>query len=58
MMIRTFKASMATLPMTLGLAGCGSVEVSKYRDQKPPFDLRTYFDGSDRRLGHVPGARW
>lgn len=55
MMTRTFKASVATLLMTLGLAGCGSVEVSKYQDQKPQLDLRTYFNGTIDAWGMFQG---
>jgi hypothetical protein len=30
----------------LGLAGCATVDVSTYRDEKPVFDLATYFTGT------------
>lgn len=30
----------------LTLAGCGSVDISKYAAQEPALDLRTYFDGT------------
>ncbi|MCB1888205.1 MAG: DUF3833 domain-containing protein [Rhodocyclaceae bacterium] len=30
----------------VGLAGCGSIDVSQYAAQTPTLDLRTYFDGT------------
>jgi hypothetical protein len=30
----------------LGLAGCSSVDIEKYRSEKPVLDLREYFDGT------------
>ncbi len=30
----------------LGLAGCGSVDIDKYRDETPVLELRDYFDGT------------
>ena len=35
----------ATCAAVLLLAGCASVEVADYRDQRPLLDLRQYFDG-------------
>ncbi|MCX8005087.1 MAG: DUF3833 domain-containing protein [Burkholderiaceae bacterium] len=32
------------------LAACASVDVASYRDEKPPLDLRRYFDGT--LVGH------
>lgn len=32
--------------LLLALAGCGSVPVERYRDEKPVLDLRRYFDGT------------
>ena len=34
------------LAMTLLLAGCGTIPVETYRDEKPVLDLRRYFDGT------------
>ena len=34
------------LAMSLLLAGCGSIPVETYRDEKPALDLRRYFDGT------------
>lgn len=34
------------LGMVLLLAGCGSIPVETYRDEKPALDLRRYFDGT------------
>jgi hypothetical protein len=34
------------LAMSLLLAGCGSIPVEIYRDEKPALDLRRYFDGT------------
>ena len=30
----------------IGLAGCASVDVAKYRAEQPALDLRTYFNGT------------
>lgn len=30
----------------MSLTACGSIDVDKYRDQKPVLDLRTYFNGT------------
>ncbi len=30
----------------LALAGCGSVDIDKYANEKPELDLRTYFNGT------------
>jgi len=34
------------LAMALLLAGCGTIPVETYRDEKPALDLRRYFDGT------------
>ena len=39
-----FKAMLTLLLMLL--AGCGSVPVEQYRDERPALDLRRYFDGT------------
>ncbi len=36
----------ALVLMLFVLAGCGSVPVEKYRDERPVLDLRRYFDGT------------
>jgi hypothetical protein len=38
------------LPLVLLLAGCASIDPSVYSSEKPPLDLRRYFDG--RLEGH------
>lgn len=67
------KAAFAVLvALTLGLLGCSSVTVDRYRDQRPTLDLRTYFNGTldawgmfqgrsgdvQRRFHVVIDARW
>ena len=67
------KAAFAVLvALTLGLLGCSSVTVDRYRDQRPALDLRTYFNGTldawgmfqgrsgdvQRRFHVVIDARW
>lgn len=62
----------ALIALTLGLMGCSSVTVDRYRDQRPTLDLRTYFNGTldawgmfqgrsgdvQRRFHVVIDARW
>lgn len=62
----------AIIALTLGLVGCSSVTVDRYRDQRPTLDLRTYFNGTldawgmfqgragdvQRRFHVVIDARW
>ena len=55
MMTRTFKVFFLSLLFALGVAGCGSVEVSKYKDQKPELDLRTYLNGTIDAWGMFQG---
>lgn len=40
-----FPKTMLTLLLML-LAGCGSVPVEQYRDERPALDLQRYFDGT------------
>jgi len=69
----TSKSAFATLlALTLGLLGCSSVEVERYREQRPALDLKTYFNGTldawgmfqgrsgevQRRFHVVIDARW
>ena len=50
--------SRAMLAMLLMLfAGCGSVPVEQYRDERPVLDLQRYFDGTIDAWGHVPGPQ-
>lgn len=55
MMPRSFKAFFIALLLALGVAGCGSVEVSKYKDEKPALDLRTYLNGTIDAWGMFQG---
>ena len=55
MMTRTFKVFFLSLLFALGVAGCGSVELSKYKDQKPELDLRTYLNGTIDAWGMFQG---
>lgn len=34
-MTRTFKAFFLSLLLALGVAGCGSVDIAKYKNEKP-----------------------
>ncbi len=54
-MTRFFKAFVLTLLLVLGVAGCGSVEVSKYSNEKPQLDLRTYLNGTIDAWGMFQG---
>ena len=50
------KSALATLlALTLGLLGCSSVEVERYRDQRPALDLKTYFNGTLDAWGMFQG---
>lgn len=42
--MKTWRAVLAL--MLIVLAGCGTVTVEDYRDQRPVLDLRRYFDGT------------
>lgn len=42
--MKTWRAALAL--MLVVLAGCGTVAVEDYRDQRPALDLRRYFDGT------------
>jgi hypothetical protein len=42
--MKTWRAVLAL--MLFVLAGCGTVSVEDYRDQRPALDLRRYFDGT------------
>ncbi len=60
------------LAFTLGLAGCSSLDVERYRGQEPALDLKAYFNGTldawgmfqdrsgavQRRFHVVIDARW
>lgn len=67
------KSTLAVLlSLALGLAGCTSVGVERYRDERPALDLRTYLKGTldgwgmfqgrsgevQRRFHVVIDARW
>jgi hypothetical protein len=67
------KSTLAVLlSLALGLAGCASVEVERYRDERPALDLRNYLNGTldawgmfqgrsgevQRRFHVVIDARW
>lgn len=54
-MTRTFKTIFMTLVLALGVAGCGSVDISKYKSQKPELDLRTYLNGTVDGWGMFQG---
>ena len=54
-MTRTFKTIALSLLLALGVAGCGSVEVSKYKNEKPQLDLRTYLNGTIDAWGMFQG---
>lgn len=40
------KKLLVLLAGVVGLAGCGSLDVDKYKNASPELDLRTYFDGT------------
>lgn len=42
--MKTWRAALVL--MLFALAGCGTVPVEEYRDQRPALDLRRYFDGT------------
>lgn len=42
--MKTWRAALAL--MLFMLAGCGTVPVEQYRDERPALDLRRYFDGT------------
>lgn len=42
--MKTWRAALAM--MLFVLAGCGTVNVEDYRDERPALDLRRYFDGT------------
>lgn len=42
--MKTWRAALAL--MLFVLAGCGTVPVEQYRDERPVLDLRRYFDGT------------
>ena len=53
-----FRALLVALAVIM--AGCGSVQVEQYRDQRPALDLQQYFNGTidawgifQDRSGHV-----
>ena len=54
-MTRLVKAFSLSLALLLGVAGCGSVPVSTYKDQKPALDLRTYLNGTLDAWGMFQG---
>ena len=54
-MTRLLKAFSLSLALLLGVAGCGSVPVSTYKDQKPALDLRTYLNGTLDAWGMFQG---
>lgn len=37
--------SLAALPILVGLASCGSIDVEHYAGQQPPLELQQYFNG-------------
>lgn len=49
-MHRWFALILAAVTLAVGLAGCASVDPQVYAQEKPPLDLRRYFDG--RLEGH------
>ena len=52
----TFRSALAAvLAVTLGLAGCASVSVEQYRDQRPALDLKTYLNGTIDGWGMFQG---
>ena len=44
-----------TAVLALGLAGCGSTAVDRYRGEKPALDLKTYFNGTLDAWGMFQG---
>lgn len=54
-MTRIFKAAALSLLLALGVAGCGSVDVTKYKNEKPELDLRTYLNGTIDAWGMFQG---
>lgn len=48
------KSALAVL-LALGLSACGSVDVGRYRDQRPALDLKTYFNGTLDAWGMFQG---
>ena len=50
------KSAFATLlALALGLLGCSSLDVERYRDQRPALDLKTYFNGTLDAWGMFQG---
>lgn len=53
--MKSTSAFATLLALTLGLLGCSSVGVERYRDQRPALDLKTYFNGTLDAWGMFQG---